>query len=108
MHPVYGVLTEQEFKAAIVAPAGGAAKIIRQKDPLWGLDIGDEKKFKICVSRKRTIRDTAEVTIAADNEENARKAVDRMDWGDFSWDEGYNEDCDDYEIEEVVDITSKP
>src|SRR5690606_28907904 len=100
-HPSFGVLTKEEFEQARNAPAGGAAQIIRKKDPIWGLVKGETKTFKVEVSKKVYRTDTATVEVEACDEKQAETIIDNMDWDDFKWSEGYDEDEDDHEIYSV-------
>lgn len=100
-HPSFGVLTKEEFDQARNAPAGGAAQIIRKKDPLWGLVRGETKTFKVEVSKRVYRTDTATVEVEAQDEDQARLLIDNMDWDEFKWFEGFDEDEDDHEIDSV-------
>lgn len=54
LHPSFGVVPQSKFMEAAQAPAGEAAVIFRQYDPLWGLlKHGQKTKmFKVEVKKR--------------------------------------------------------
>ncbi|MCA3623609.1 MAG: hypothetical protein IOC52_05455 [Methylobacterium sp.] len=61
---------------AAQAPAGGAAKIIREVDPTFGLKDGEKIRWR--VTFERIVRETAEYVVEAANKEDAEKVADRV------------------------------
>jgi len=94
----FGVLTPEEFKAALEAPAGGALKIIRKKDPMWGRSAGEVSKFKVRVYATATVteEDIHTFDVEAINEDQAKEAAEILakehdwDWSSSPDDVQYN------------------
>lgn len=100
-HPSFGRIPPNIMKDAITKPFGEATRLIRKYEPTFGLrGNGETNKFTVEVSRVVSRKDTAIVEIEAADKEGARSIIDEMDWDNFSWKEGWDEE-DDFEIESV-------
>ena len=82
-HPVYGILSKEEFERLQKLPAGMAGKEIRKKDPLWGTTAGDGKdlkpyKIKVTATCTITQTDTQTFTVSACSEEQAKELVGEL------------------------------
>ena len=97
-HPVYGVLSKEEFLEAMKCSAGGALNIIQERDPLWGktISIDNLKKHKCRVTRTVSVnrKDFALVVIEATDKNHAKEILNDMDWCVFDWKEGFYEEDD--------------
>jgi hypothetical protein len=76
LHPSFGPVSAEMMAKAIAAPAGGAAKIIREVDPTFGLKDGEKIRWR--VTFERIVRETAEYVVEAANKENAEEVADRV------------------------------
>lgn len=80
--PVTGPIPREVFAKAILAPYGGAKKIIREYDPLWGIAPGDKIRWKVEAMSKQW----GEAFVEADSQEEADQKADELDESDFDWD----------------------
>lgn len=81
-----GPLSPEEWQAAIDAPFGGAAKILRAHDPAWGFSDPDKapRKWKVKFTRETEFR--AYTTVVATTEVEAQKLADEIDPDKLDWD----------------------
>lgn len=108
MHPSFGILTPEEFKACVTAPAGGALEIIRRKDPLYGYGTGAPlKKYKVSFTREVTFIERASTTVEAENEDHVKTicntSVELLDSLDWERDDFGNEILD-HEVANIEEI----
>lgn len=93
--PIYGAVPKAVFLEAMnTVGEGQAAKIIKKYEPRFGLKEGQLAKYKVQVERTIRRRDTAEVVVDAKDEDDAEKVANAMDWDEFDWDEGSDDEDD--------------
>ncbi len=68
-HPSFGPMTPEEMSAALAAPYGKAAEIVRKHDPHFG-KAAEDKKWRVTFSRQVTERGYAIVKAATEEEAN--------------------------------------
>ena len=105
-HKSFGVLTQYDIDMAMRAPAGGALKIIQEKDPEWGTSDMPLKEFKVTVSREKTVQEVSYIFVSAETEEIATKKASEMDDCDFVWEEK-DEYVEDSIISDCCEVTEK-
>jgi hypothetical protein len=93
LDPVTGPMSREELRACVEAPHGGAAKIIRKHDPLFGLQPGEKIEWEVQCSG--ITHGTAYVK-AASQEEADRLAAD-LTSGDVDWEFG----MDDFDVDDI-------
>lgn len=108
LHPSYGPVPKEMIAEALAAPSGKATQILRKYDPLFGRGVHNPKKFSITVTRKAIRKDEAIVEIEAADEKQAEEILDAMDWDDFNWREGFDDDYEDHSVEETKLIKGAP
>lgn len=98
-HP-FGPLSEAEIQAAIDAPFGGAADILRKHDPMWGKfpSTGEKIRWKVRLHQQVTMQATAYVE--AETEEEAEALAALIDTAKLTFDTYV--DADDGEVIEAV------
>lgn len=67
----WGDMTPEDIQAAIIAPEGEAAKIIRKYDPAWGRK--GEELFEVFFVKKVTKYHNCKIKISAASKENAKE-----------------------------------
>lgn len=95
-HTSYGPVPAEVMAKAVAAPAGQAAKIMRQYDPLFGKGEGEPVRWKCKLSR--TVRQSATVYVEAPTEEQAEELAAEFEDDSAVWDD---DDTDDFEIESI-------
>jgi hypothetical protein len=96
----FGPLSDEEIQAAINAPFGGAADILRKHDPMWGkfLSTGDKIRWKVTLHQQVTMQATTYVE--AETEEEAEELAAMIDSAKLTFDTFV--DSDDGEVIEAV------
>lgn len=93
LDPITGPVPRAEFAEAVAAPAGGAAKIIRQYDPFFQRAEGEKIRWRI--EAKSQMTGVAYVEAATQKE--AEKLADDLDDAEFDWTSRWG-------IDEIVSI----
>lgn len=87
-----GPITSDDMLAAIAAPAGGAAKIIRKSDPMWGREPGEEIEWRVRLRAKRPLSGT--VIVSATSAKEAMQRAEDLDSWAIDWDDGDETDIE--------------
>lgn len=84
----YGPLSEDEFRAAVDAPYGKAADILRKHDPMWGKfpsEGGEKIRWRVELTQNVTMR--AVTFVEAETEEEAEALAGMIPAQDLTFDE---------------------